>query len=131
MSTEGEISRYEKRLLLELEEIERRIRDLEVEKASIRRLLANARGRGEVARQVNRKNSVDRILVETIVVNALSEQQPLKSRILYQKVLGAVLSMNDSTFRSHLHRLKEKGIIINHKKTRGLWRLPDLNQPKK
>ena len=120
-------SRLEVRLLREIEEINQRIQSLEDERKSLKRLLANARSKDKVARSVKRKNSLDRAVVEACVHEALSEGRPLQSGALRKRVASVVFSMNENTFRSYLHRMKEKGLIMHHNGRRGVWTLPKLD----
>jgi benzoyl-CoA reductase/2-hydroxyglutaryl-CoA dehydratase subunit BcrC/BadD/HgdB len=129
MVDETRRSRLEIQILNELEEIGVKIQSLEDERKSLLRLLASARSKDKVARSVKRKNSLDRTVVEACIHEALSEGKPLKSSDLRKRVASVVFSMNDNTFRSYLHRMKEKGLITHHKGKRGVWTLPNTNLP--
>ena len=125
MSDETKKSRLEAQILREIEEITHKIQSLEDELKSLRRLLATARSKDKVARSVKRKNSLDRAVVEASIHEALSEGRPLKSSELQKRVASVVFSMNENTFRSYLHRMKEKGLIENYNERRGVWSLPN------
>lgn len=125
MADEAKKSRLEVRILNEIEEINVKIQGLEDERKSLLRLLASARSKDKVARSVKRKNSLDRAAVEACVHEALSEGRPLKASELRKRVSSVVFSMNENTFRSYLHRMKEKGLITQYKGIRGVWTLPN------
>lgn len=124
MVDEASDSRLEVRLLRELEEVSAKIQSLEDERKSLKRLLASARSKDTVARSITRKNSLDRAVVESCIHEALSEKRPLRSSDLRKRVASVVFAMNDNTFRSYLYRMKEKGLITQHKGRRGVWTLP-------
>jgi hypothetical protein len=118
------INFYERRLLREIEDVESKIRDLQVERASLQRLLASARGREKMLPFVRRKNSFDRVVVETAVLDALrNSHKPMRSADLYRQALASTHGLKESTFRSHLHRLKQREQIENPRGVRGLWQL--------
>lgn len=125
MSNDPHESWLETRLLQEIGEINDKIQSLEGERKSLQRLLTSARSKNKITKSVKRKNSLDRAVVEARVHEALSEGRHLKSSELRKKVASVVFSINESTFRSYLHRMKEKGIIINHNGQRGVWALPN------
>ena len=127
MSDDLNKSQLEVRLLREIEEVNAKIQSLEDERKSLQRLLASARSKERVARSVKRKNSLDRAVVEACIHQALSEGRPLRSKELRKRVAAVVFSLNENTFRSYLHRMKEKGLITQHKGRRGIWTLPDSN----
>ncbi len=123
---ENELTYYEQRLLREIKDVESRIRELRDERSALERLLANARGRDRVIGTVKRKNSVDRVLVESTVLEALTDSDaPLRSSELYRRVSSVVFSLNENTFRSYLHRMKLSGKIENFRGIRGRWAIPN------
>lgn len=115
-------SGYELRLLRELEDVEGRIRELQQEKLALQRQLLKARWERNALRDVSRKNSGNRVLVEQRILEELKGSQ--RSLPLY-RLLQAARAVNheikDATFRTYLHRLKAKGLIENP--VRGAWRL--------
>lgn len=129
MVDEANKSRLEVRLLREIEEVSAKIQSLEDERKSLQRLLASARSKDRVARSVTRKNSLDRAVVEACIHEALSEGRPLRSSDLRKRAASVVFSMNDNTFRSYLHRMKEKGLITQYKGRRGVWTLLTSGEP--
>jgi hypothetical protein len=119
--TEGPPGFYERRLLREIEEIELRLKELTAERDALRRQLIKARWEGHYLRDVNRKNSASRVLVEQRVLLALSEStKPLKSKQLFEIACLASFALKENTFRTHLHRMKAKALIENV--GRGRWR---------
>jgi hypothetical protein len=114
----------ERRLLAEMGDLERKIRELVVERDSIRRLLQRVRSETLINVDVTRKNSFNRILVEHTIIEAikLSLPKPLSTNKLAGEAKAAVYGLKDSTLRSYLFRMKERGLIVN--KGVGFWTLP-------
>ena len=127
---EDKKSFLEQRLLLELSEIERQIKDLEGERQALRRLLMRAQRDDLLTHQVMRKNSVGRVLIETKVLNTLrAAKAPVEASKLYRAVQTIDGNLKKNTFRSHLHRMKERGAIVNPIGLRGVWKLaPDAEK---
>ena len=108
-------------LLEQLSDIERRISDLEDERAALQRLLARLRRQNVASQEVTRRNSFNRILVEKSILDRLSDSsKPVATPDLYRNAKNIVYSLNENTLRSHLHRMKKKG-VIDHGPTRGTW----------
>lgn len=121
-------STYEARLMHELEAIESRIRDLELERAALRRQLMKARWESSSLRDVSRKNSASRVMVEQRVLAELEgATRPVPLARLFEAARHANYDLQQNTFRTYLHRLKEKGLIENP--VRGAWRLVRKNTP--
>ena len=118
---EKAIRLYEDKLQRDIREIEREIIILKESKGVLQRLLLEARGRGRSSPVVKRRNSTDRVMIETAVRRALYKKASVKSRDIYDEVLKVSHDLKHSTFRSHLHRMKEKGLILQH--GRGAWKL--------
>ena len=113
----------EGRLLAELEEIERRIADLEGERSALRRMIMRIRQQNLSAREVTRKNSLDRVLVEKKILETLGNSEGyVRARQLLLAARSVDYSLKDVTFRSYIYRLKEKGLIESGT-IRGYWRL--------
>ncbi|MEN3930125.1 hypothetical protein WJT86_03500 [Microvirga sp. W0021] len=103
---------YEKRLLEEIEKIGHQILELEQEKHALERQLIKARHESYALRDVKRKNSITRALVEDIIIKELSSsKKPMKSQELFHAAQYANLHMKNNTFRTYLHRMLEKGMI--------------------
>ena len=80
---------FEKRLMREIEEIEARIKELEAERRTLTRQLAKARADREGLKFTTRKNSVNRVLAENAILEALrSKKGPQSTRALYIHALG-------------------------------------------
>lgn len=112
---------YEARLQQDMRDLDIEIRRLQESKRVLQRLLMEARDSGKYRPAVKRRNSVDRVMIETAVRSALYGKTSVKSRDIYNEVLKVSNDLKHSTFRSHLHRMKEKGLILQH--GRGAWKL--------
>ena len=110
-----------------IEEIEARIKELQDEKAALMRQLRVARWESDSLKDVNRKNSGVRVMVERRVLDALrAAKKPVTSDALYREALKANFELKDGTFRTYLHRMKEKGLLQSA--GWGLWRLPPVER---
>lgn len=118
---EKAIRLYEFRLQRDIQEIEREIKILYDSKLVLQRLLSETRGRGTAQPAVKRRNSADRVMIETAIRRALYGKASVKSQDIYKEVMKVSHDLKHSTFRSHLHRMKDKGLILQH--GRGAWRL--------
>ena len=122
MSVEDEVAKeLEARLLHDLREIEREISMLNESRRALQRLLANARAPGRTIPAVRRRNSLDRVMIEAAIRHALSDEASVKSRDLYDHARKTSEGLKYSTFRSYLHRMKERGFI--QQQGRGAWSL--------
>lgn len=120
---ETPISLYEQRILHEIGEIEVKIRDLNQEKAALMRQLMKARRETTNLTDVHRKNSVNRAMIEMRVIEALRQsKKPLKTAELYRAAQYVNFELNESTFRTYLHRMKNRNIIRNVRAV-GIWGL--------
>lgn len=120
-------SYYERRLIREIEEIENRIKDLTFERDALKRQLMKARWENSHLHDVSRKNSANRVMIETRVLEALgAASKALTTSVLYQEGLKANFELKENTFRTYLHRMKEKGIIRSV--GRGVWKLPEATE---
>lgn len=114
-------SYYEQRLQRELEEIELKLKELTADREALHRQLIKARWENHHLRDVNRKNSAVRVMVEQRVLSALEDaSKPMTSRQLFAVARLANYALKENTFRTHLHRMKAKGLIENV--SRGKWR---------
>lgn len=114
-------SYYERRLQQEIESIELKLKELSAERDALKRQLIKARWENHLLRDVNRKNSASRVMVEQRVLGALKQAtKPLSSKQLFEVARLANFELKENTFRTHLHRMKEKGLIENV--SRGRWR---------
>src|ERR1700674_3485069 len=104
----------EKKILHEIADRERRILDLQQEKQTFERMLLKARQQNELIRRtdVTRKNSISRILVENSVIQSLKETGRVRgTRSLYRDACLIVGTLKEGTFRTTLHRMKNRGLI--------------------
>lgn len=106
------ITYFEKRLTRELEDIESRIKELESERQALRRQIAKARAEREKLKFTTRKNSLNRILAENAILQALrNASHPLSTKELYHQAYLTNFDLKETTFRSYLHRMKKRGDI--------------------
>lgn len=119
---------YERRLMREVEEIDLRIKELTEEKNALKRQLIKARWESSSLKDVNRKNSANRVMIESRVLDALKESpKALATYALYKEARKANFELKENTFRTYLYRMKEKNIIASV--GRGLWNLPEASPP--
>ena len=113
---------YERGLMNELAELDARIVRLKQQRETVVGMLAKARARRSVGDTVDRKNSVSRLLVETLVLEALGASEgAMRSAELLMHVQRAMPGLKNTTFRSHIHRMRLQGLIKNHNNQRGRW----------
>lgn len=112
----------EQHILAEIEELERRMAELELEKVGLQRVLMRLKKENVSSHEVGRRNSIDRVLVEARLLEQLRhEKTALSSSRLYEIAKGVHPDLKESTFRSHLHRMKMKNMIRNVGSRRGVW----------
>lgn len=125
--SDAPINYYEVRLQQEIEQIDSRIRDLVKEKEALQRQLMKARRESTIYSDVNRKNSVTRVMIERRILDALkAAKKPLTSSALYKESLYVNFQMKEASFRTILHRMKQKGLILPGG-IRGTWKLPEAS----
>ena len=113
----------ETHLLAQLTDSEREIAKLERRRDTLRDMLLKVRRENAQLRDVTRKNSYDRILIEGRVVDLLRRaKKPVSTSRLFWEAKEISPYLPNSTFRSHLHRLKSKGLI--NSEVHGHWSLP-------
>lgn len=111
---------FEERLAKDLAEVERRIAMLEAERSVLRRQIAMARVEQAGTLLTPRKNSLNRVLAEAAVIRFLKKKKtPQHTRSLYLEAKLTNIYLLESTFRTYLHRMKNKGIIKNVRS--GVW----------
>ena len=120
---ENDISYYEQRLQREIESLDSQIQKLRDEQNALKRQLVKARWENSAIKDVSRKNSANRVMIEQRILAEL-ERNPTATttRKLYQTALVANFELRENTFRTYLHRMKQKGLIESP--NRGRWRLP-------
>ena len=103
---------FEMRLTRELEDIETRIKGLEEERRILSRQLSKARAEREGLKFTTRKNSMNRVLAENAVLQTLrGSTKPVTTQDLYREALLTNFDLKETTFRSYLHRMKNRGDI--------------------
>ena len=119
----GEKLPVESQLLAQLVDIERRLADLEAERAAVQRILFRVRQQNPATHDVTRRSSFDRLLVEDKILDILRNSEGyVRVDEIHQAVRSVVRDLKSSTFRSYLHRMKEKG-LIEASYARGHWRI--------
>jgi hypothetical protein len=122
---------FEKRLQRELEDIERRIKELNIEKEALSRQLSKARAEREGLQFSTRKNSMNRVLAENSVMKSLREKKDaVSTAALYRNARLTHYDLKENTFRTYLNRMKEKGLIKASRRFRAHWVLPDNTEGK-
>jgi len=115
-------SGYEDRLLNELAEIDQKIADLQGERRTIERLILRARRENVEGKDVTRKNSLGRVLIERAVIESLTATgQPMRGRVLFERAKNVDYTLKDVTFRSHLRRMNQRGLIERVRGSTGVW----------
>ena len=108
-------------------DIDNRIKDLSLERRALERLLLDARRENAEKTEAVRRNSGKRILVENSILKTLRRSPtPMSNRDLYLNARSsAVFDLNESTFRSHIKRMKDAGKIVPKGKR---WVLPEVEK---
>jgi len=105
----------------QLSELEREIADLSAQRDALQKFLTKVRRENLQLRDVTRKNSFDRILIETRILETLkAARKDVPAKRLFWEARGINPKLGNATFRSYMHRLKRKGLIVsspNH----GFW----------
>jgi hypothetical protein len=117
-------------LIFEIAEKNRQIREITEERDALQRLLERSRQQDELTQrvEVTRKNSINRVVVEGSILNFLANSgKPVRAKNLYRAARSSVINLNENTFRSHLHRMKEGGKI--ECPTRGMWQIASPKRP--
>lgn len=94
-------------------EIDNKLKELTSERSALERLLLRARQDEAQAREPIRRNSVNRVLVENRILEALRKSSsPVSNRDLLNAARAVVYDLKDTTFRSHIKRMKDGGKIV-------------------
>lgn len=118
------MSPLERALTQELSEVEARIKELQDEAAALRRQIGKATANRQGFAFASRKNSLNRVLAENAVTQALREAGgPLSSDTLFSKARLTNPSLKPNTFRTYLHRMKLRGALLTARRA-GEWKLP-------
>jgi hypothetical protein len=126
MSTPSGETDLERQILTELGRIERNIAGLRAERDALQRTLSRVRQQRLGNLGTTRRNSHSRILAESEIVDALKKapEKTLTTAQLLKSEIAINPDLNPTTFRSHLHRMKKKGLIVAKGGQRGVWTLP-------
>lgn len=120
----SQMSHLERALTKELSEVEARIKELQDEAAALRRQIGKAAAKRQGLEFASRKNSLNRVLAESSVIEALREASgPLSNSVLFKRARQTNPSLKATTFRTYLHRMKLRGVILTARRA-GEWRLP-------
>ena len=112
-----------------ISEIDIKINDLHAERRALERLLLDARRENAAKTEAVRRNSGKRILVENSILKTLRRSNsPVSNRDLYLNARLVVFDLKETTFRSHIKRMKDAGKIVP-KGNR--WVLPEPKEPTK
>jgi hypothetical protein len=116
----------ERQILEQLDATARQLRELETEQESLRRLLFRIRNKAIKARDVTRKNSVTRVLIEERILETLRRSgQGVATKALGREVSYFFPKLKSATFRSYLHRLSARGLIEPAIGKTAAWQLTD------
>jgi hypothetical protein len=125
-SDDAEEILLERRILEQLDATTRRLRELETERDTLRRLLVEVRNKAIKARDVTRKNSVTRVLIEDRILQTLRRsEQGVSTAILGREVSYFFPKLKGATFRSYLHRLSARGLIEHTVGKIATWQLTE------
>ena len=109
--------------------IDIKIEELKKERDVCERMLIRVRREGVARSEVNRKDSVNRIIVERAILDALSAaDQGLSTKRLLAVAKSALPSLKPGTFRSTLTRMKTR---VLDSAGRGKWRLRETAPERK
>ena len=131
MSDFGIASSLAAQTLAEIAEIDRRIASLIELRDGLKRVFVNA-SKGDVRETpYTQLSDSRRALVEHIIVEMLerAEGQCLRTRELFEGARTISAHLKYVTFRSYLHRLKQRGVISDEDTRHGSWRLRPLHAP--
>ena len=110
-------------LLAELARIEKSIAALEVQRTALQGMITRYRQESIPLRDVSRKNSFKRIITEKKILETITMSPPhTRADAIFRAACTVHFGLKESTFRSYLHRLKERG-LIEPSTVRGYWKL--------
>ena len=105
-------------------DIDSKIKELTGERKALERLLLRARQDEAQVREPIRRNSVNRVLVENRIMEVLRRSpSPASNSALFDAARSVVFDLKDTTFRSHIKRMKDAGKIIPKGRR---WVLPSI-----
>jgi hypothetical protein len=109
-------------LVAEIARKDQQILALQQERATLHRLLLEARKTEVAGREAVRSSSVKRIMAEEAIISRLRSNVPPETSVdqLWSAVQNVGVA-SQATLRSYLHRMKAQGKIES--RSRGRWRL--------
>ncbi|MGN6210510.1 hypothetical protein [Asticcacaulis sp.] len=114
----------EQSILQQIQAIDLHISELNSERRALERLLLKVRRTDLTVKDVSRKNSVDRIIIENSILERLkSSKNPVSARNLLKAAKKVSPELKDGTFRSYLTRMADRE-LITRSLTHGYWGLP-------
>jgi predicted transcriptional regulator len=119
------------KLASEIRAIDLKIADLSAERHALTRILERTKSEVFTASGLTRKNSFSKIVVEQEILQTLRRRQvPVSGTDLLAAARTVRYNLKPVTFRTYLHRLKAKGLIINSdEKGRGYWSISPKAPP--
>lgn len=127
---EDDSRQLERKILVEIDDIDRRFEALRQERTALQRLLVSVRAKTVGMPDVTRKNSVNRIVIEEKILSVLrNSERSEPTKKLFREVLNTHPSVKAATFRSYLHRLQSRG-LIEPALARGFWQM-SADDPKR
>jgi DNA-binding response OmpR family regulator len=123
-------STAEAQLLAQLAEIEAKISELILEKETLQRLITRLRHSSVPTRDVTRKNSFDRILLENTILETLrgAQGRPVSAAELLKAAQSVKFDLKPNTFRSYIHRLYKSGAIQPYRAMAGYWMIKSQSE---
>ena len=118
---ENQDAAAEARLTREIAEIDRTISELLERRRALASTILKLKREDLAAKEVTRKNSINRILVEKSILSQLQSGRFVSVGALYSSAKASFYFLNKSTFRSYVRRMKERGLIQSNRI--GSWRL--------
>ena len=127
MSEFGVSSELATQTLAEIAEIDRRIASLVELRDGLKRVFVNA-SQGEFAEAPHPQMSDSRrTMIEHVIVGMLAKADGycLKTKELFEGARTISAHLKYVTFRSYLHRLKQRGVISSETAEYGSWKLAE------
>jgi hypothetical protein len=115
------------RTLAEIAEIDRRIASLIELRDGLKRVFVNASKRDFTEASLAQMSDPRRAMIEHLIVRMLAKADGccLKTKELFEGAQTISGRLKYVTFRSYLHRLKQRGVISSENAEHGSWRLAE------
>jgi hypothetical protein len=113
--------------LAEIAEIDRRIASLVELRDGLKRVFVNASKSGFAETPLTQMSDTRRTIIEHVIVGMLAKADGycLKTKELFEGARTISTHLKYVTFRSYLHRLKQRGVISSENTEYGSWRLAE------